>query len=99
MSLSNGLKLTALAGLIGLGVCGAAATPAAAATYETRCYGDNCYRMRCNDFGYNCSRIDYYGDVAYMRDRDRLMCDEDGDNCHWVRTRVYDYDDFDDFTD
>jgi hypothetical protein len=55
--------------------------------------------MRCNDFGYNCSRTDYYGNVAYMRHRDRLMCDEDGDNCHWVRTRVYDYDDFDDFTD
>src|SRR5690348_15755938 len=102
MLLSNGLKLTALAGLIGLGAGGtiAAATPAAAATYETRCYGDDCYQVRCNDFGYNCSRMEYFGDVGYVRHRDRLMCDEDGDNCHWVRTRIYrDYDDFDDFTD
>lgn len=100
MLLSTPLKLTALAGLIGLGLCGATAAPAAATTYETRCYGDDCYQVRCNDFGYNCSRTEYFGEVDYARHRDRLMCDEDGDDCHWVRTRVYrDYDDFDDFSD
>jgi hypothetical protein len=92
MLLSNTLKTAALAALVGLGVAGAGALPAAAATFETRCYGDDCYRVRCNDFGFNCRRVEYLGDVGYVRSRDRLVCDEDGDNCHWLRTRDYDYD-------
>ena len=90
---SNVLKTVAAAGLFGLAITGASVTAASAATYETRCYGDDCYRMRCNDFGDNCRRIDYLGDIGYVRHRDRLMCDADGDDCHWVRERIYDYDD------
>jgi hypothetical protein len=92
MLLSNALKTAAFAGLVGIAVAGAGAPPASAATYETRCYGDDCYRVRCNDFGFNCRRIEYLGDVGYVRSRDRLVCDEDGDNCHLMRTRTYDYD-------
>lgn len=97
MLLSNVLKTTAFAALVGLGFAGASVTPASAATWETRCYGGDCYRVRCNDFGFDCRRIEYLGDVGYARMRDRLVCDEDGDNCHWVRTRIYDYDDDYDF--
>jgi hypothetical protein len=97
MLLSNILKTTAVAAFAGLGVA-AVVSPAAAATYETRCYGDDCYRVRCDDFGYACRRMEYMGDVGYVRHRDRMVCDEDGDDCHWVRTRTYTYDyDDDDF--
>jgi hypothetical protein len=92
MLLSNTLKTAAFAGLVGLAFAGAGALPASAATYETRCYGDDCFRVRCNDFGLDCRRIEYLGDVGYNRPHDRLVCDEDGDNCHMVRTRTYDYD-------
>ena len=91
MLLSNALKTTAIAGLLGLATIGASANTASAATYETRCYGDDCYRVRCDDFGFDCRRVDYFGPVGYVRYRDREICDEDGDNCHWVRTRTYDY--------
>jgi hypothetical protein len=96
MLLSNILKTTAVAALVGIGVA-ASASLAAAATYETRCYGDDCYRVRCDDFGYACRRMESMGDVGYVRHRDRLMCDADGDDCHWVRARIYDYDNDDDF--
>ena len=95
MLLSNILKTTAVAAFAGLGVA-AVVSPAAAATYETRCYGDDCYRVRCNDFGYNCVRTESLGDVGYVRYRDRMVCDADGDDCHMVRTRTYDYDRDDD---
>jgi len=98
MMLTNILKTGAAAAVIGLAIASATTTPAAARTFETRWYGDDCYRVSCNDFGYNCRRMEYLGDVGYARPRDRLMCDADGDNCHWVRTRVYD-EDFDDFED
>src|SRR5689334_11663301 len=90
MLLSKTLTTAAFAGLVGFAATGASVLPASAATYETRCYGDDCYRVRCNDFGYDCRRIEYLGDVGYTRSRDRLVCDEDGDNCQLVRPRVYD---------
>jgi hypothetical protein len=95
--LRNILKTSTAAALIGLGVVAASATTAAARTYETRCFGDDCYRVRCNDFGYNCVRMEYMGPIGYVRHRDRLMCDSDGDDCQWVRTRMYDDYDYDDF--
>lgn len=91
MTLSNVMKTTACAALLGVAALAGSARTASAATYETRCYGDDCYRVRCDDFGY-CNRIERLGDVAYIRHRDRLMCNEDGDDCHWVRQRVYEYD-------
>jgi len=43
---------------------------------------------------------EHLGTVGYMKYRDREVCDEDGDNCHWVPTRTYYGDgDFDDFSD
>jgi hypothetical protein len=97
--LSNVLKTAAAAGLFGLAIAGASASTASAATYETRCYGDDCYRVRCNDFGGSCARMEYLGDVGYVRHRDRMVCDSDGDECHWVRERIYNYDYDDDFSD
>lgn len=92
MTLSNVMKMTACATLLGVAALAGTARTASAATYETRCYGEDCYRVRCDNFGYDCERMQPLGDVAYIRHRDRLMCDEDGDNCRWVRQRVYEYD-------
>ncbi|HEY4114288.1 MAG TPA: hypothetical protein VGM17_09530 [Rhizomicrobium sp.] len=92
MTLSNVMKTTAFAALLGVAALAGSARTASAATFETRCYGDDCYRVRCDDAGFDCQRIENLGDVAYIRHRDRLMCDADGDDCHWVRERVYEYD-------
>ena len=92
MMLSTTLKTGAFAALIGLASMGAASTPAAAHTWQTRCYGDDCYRVRCNDLGYNCVRTESLGGVGYVRYRNRMVCDEDGDDCHMMRTRIYNYD-------
>jgi hypothetical protein len=55
--LANTLKTTAIAALLGLGVAGAANSSASADTIRTRCNGDDCVRLRCNDFGDDCCRI------------------------------------------
>ncbi|HEY6578299.1 MAG TPA: hypothetical protein VIY09_03175 [Rhizomicrobium sp.] len=68
--LANALKTTAMAALLGLGVAGAAATPASADTVRSRCDGDNCVRLQCNDYGYDCFRIGYYDRGYYSRDYD-----------------------------
>ena len=57
--LANTLKTTAIAALLGLGVAGANGTAASAYTIKNHCYGDDCVRMQCNDFGYDCVRIGY----------------------------------------
>jgi hypothetical protein len=98
-SVSNVLKGSALAALIGIGLASAGTTPAAADTLKTRCYGGQCYRLQCNDFGYDCVRVAYLGNVGFLRHRDRYVCDADGDECHWVRARVYDEDMDEDFED
>jgi len=96
--LLNLLKTTGAVAAMAIGL--AMSTSVSAATYETRCFGDDCYRMRCNDWGYNCRRMDYLGAVGYVRPRDRLVCDADGDDCRWMPARVhpyrydYDYDDY-----
>jgi len=64
--LANTLKTAAMAALLGLGIAGASSTAASASTIKTRCYGDNCVRMQCNDFRYDCFRIGYFD-----RDYDR----------------------------
>jgi hypothetical protein len=90
LSVGNVVRASALAGVIGLAFAGA--TPASADTLKTRCYGDDCYRLQCNDFGYDCERVAYLGHVGYLRHRDHYVCDSDGENCRLVRTRIYDED-------
>ncbi len=66
--LATALKSTAVAALLGLGLAGAATTPAAADTLRTRCYGADCVRWRCNDMGFDCIRVGYYDRDPYDRD-------------------------------
>ena len=54
MTLSNILKNAACASVLGIAAIAGSASFASAATYETRCYGDDCYRVRCDDFGFGC---------------------------------------------
>jgi len=98
--ISNTLKTAAVAAFIGLGAAVARSAPAAADTITTQCFGGDCYRVRCNDLGYDCVRMTYdtydrdrYYDTTYSADRSRLVCDADGDNCHYVRVPGY-YDAF-----
>ncbi len=92
------LKFLVAAALIGLGAAGAASVPARAEVIRNNCVGDDCVRLRCNDWGDDCVRIGFYrrgefGDV-YVRYRSRYVCDDDGEFCHWTRVPVY-YDDRD----
>jgi len=64
--LANTLKTAAIAALLGLGVAGASGTAASAYTIKTRCNGDDCVRMQCNDFGYDCVRTGYYDRDYYQ---------------------------------
>ena len=85
--LANTLKTTAVAGALGLAGAAMSVTPAAAHYTRTRCYGDHCQVMRCDDDGDTCYRI-----RSYYRDEDawhhhhhrRWVCEDDGDDCHWV---------------
>jgi hypothetical protein len=69
--LDKTLRTAAIAALLGLGVVGANVTAASAYTIKTRCYGDGCVRMQCNDFGYDCFRVGTFDrddyDRAYTR--------------------------------
>ena len=65
--LATTLKTTAIAALFGLGALGASGTAASAYTTKTRCDGDGCVRMQCNDFGYDCFRIGYTERYDYDR--------------------------------
>ena len=76
--LANTLKTTALAALLGLGVAGASATSASAYTIKTRCYGDDCVRMQCNNYGYDCFRIGYVDRDDYDRAHTRMIADFGG---------------------
>ncbi|HEY2445621.1 MAG TPA: hypothetical protein VGI20_07790 [Rhizomicrobium sp.] len=78
--LANALKTTAIAALLGLGLAGAVGTSASAYTIKTRCNGDDCMRLRCNDFGDDCYRIAYFE----RNDYDRVL--------PFGYTRTYDYD-------
>jgi hypothetical protein len=88
-TLSKALKTAAIAGLLGVGLAGAGTTSASADTIRTRCFGDDCYRERCNDLGFDCINIGYYDEHIYRPGQWRYVCDDDG-NCHWAR--LYNYD-------
>jgi len=77
--LAYALKTTAIAALLGLGVAGAVSTGASADTIRTRCYGDDCVRLRCNDLGFDCVRTGYFDRGDY----DRVQ--------PYGYTRAYDY--------
>lgn len=65
--LDKTLKTAAIAALLGLGMVGVSGTSASAYTIKTRCFGDDCVRMQCNDFGYDCFRIGSFDRDAYDR--------------------------------
>jgi hypothetical protein len=65
--LANTLKTAAMAALLGLGVAGASGTGATAYTIKTKCNGDDCVRIQCNDFGYDCFRVGYFDRNEYDR--------------------------------
>ncbi len=92
--LSLNPKIAAAAGLLALGLTAAAVTPVQA-SYTTRsCDSYGCYRVRCTDDGYSCTRISGYFDSDYnmapVYDRpyyhgnSRYLCDSDGENCRWT---------------
>ena len=58
--LANTLKTAAMAALLGLGVTGTSSTAASAYTIRTRCDGDACVRMQCDNYGDNCYRTGNY---------------------------------------
>ena len=102
--LANTLKSTAMAALLGLGVAGMSGTSASAYTIKTRCYGDDCVRMQCNNFGYDCFRIgyidryDYYRPRSYTRTYTYYPYDYDDGyyrDYDSYRYRTYDYDEDD----
>ena len=96
LTVSNTLKTAAIAVLLGVGLVGAGVPSASADTIRTRCYGDDCYRVRCNDFGFDCVNIGYESDRVYRPFHSRWVCDADGENCHWARFYDYDRDYYDD---
>jgi hypothetical protein len=102
LSLSRIAKLGAATGLLALGLSVASAVPASAAYYASRCDSYGCYRVRCHDDGFGCTRVSSYYSSDYMvpreydRDYDmddpyyhataRYLCNSDGDYCHWTHT-------------
>jgi hypothetical protein len=65
--LAHTLKTAAIAALLGLGIAGTSGTSASAYTIKTKCYGDDCVRMQCNNYGYDCFRIGYFDGGDYDR--------------------------------
>lgn len=65
--LANTLKTVAIAALLGLGAASASGTAASAYTMKTRCYGDDCVRLQCNDLGNDCFRVGYTERYDYDR--------------------------------
>lgn len=66
--LANALRMTAAAALLGLGAIAVTATQASADTFKTSCYGGDCVRLQCDDWGRDCfriGRVDYDRPVPY----------------------------------
>lgn len=101
--LANALKLTVAAAVLGLGAIAITGTPASADTFKTRCYGDDCVRMQCDDWGRGCFRVgrfdryDYdrpapYGYTETYTYPDRYYVPDYDDYYHYAPD--YDYDDY-----
>ncbi len=95
LTVSRALTTAAMAALLGAGLAGASATSASADTIKTRCSDEGCYRVRCNDFGFDCVNIGYEEHYIYRPYRSRWVCDADGERCHWARYYGYDRDTYD----
>jgi len=86
LSIPKTAAFVALGAVIGLGAMTAGSAPAKAFVYRTECLGNECFRERCDDDGYQCERISYVDRDRYRYDRNyRYVCDEDGYNCRYER--------------
>ena len=106
--LAKTLKTAAVAALLGFGVAGAGGTAASAYTIKTRCNGDDCVRLQCNNYGYDCFRIGYTEQYDYDRPYSYTTrtyssypydYDSGYDRDYYVRPYHYDYDDDYDYDD
>jgi hypothetical protein len=98
------LKNAALVTSIAFGAVVMLTGGASAESFGTRCVGDHCYAVHCNNYGEHCRRVepyerDYYRRVYYDPNY-RVVCEAGSDRCwkdyHYtrvVREPVYDYDD------
>ena len=70
LKLTDVMKTTAVAGLFGLGMVAATATPALAHYSYTRCDndGDTCWRVVCDNDGDDCRRVSTWH-AGYNYDR------------------------------
>jgi hypothetical protein len=59
--------MTAAAAVLGLGAIAVTGTSASADTFRTRCYGDDCVRLQCDDWGRDCFRISRFDRDDYDR--------------------------------
>jgi hypothetical protein len=82
LSIPKTVKYAALAALLGLGAAVTASAPASAYIVRTSCFGDDCYRERCNNDGNDCMRISYRDYDRYRYEPTRYTCDPGGFNCH-----------------
>ena len=95
--LVNTLKTAALAALLGVAAAGTSGTSASAYTIKTRCFGNDCVRMQCNDYGYDCFRVGYVDrddyDRAYTRTYTYYPYSYDFDDGYYGNRAYYgDYD-------
>ena len=99
------LKYAAVVTLLAFGAVMMLTGGASAESFGTRCVGDRCWAVHCNNYGEDCRRVepydrDYYRRV-YYDPHYRLVCEEGSDRC-WkdykhtrvVREPVYEYDDY-----
>lgn len=98
LKISRGRAKLLASSIFALAALAATGTSASAHYTTTRCWGDRCSAVRCDDDGDRCYAIrtydrDYYGRGYYHgwrgRDRSRWVCDYDGDDCHRVYGRYY----------
>jgi hypothetical protein len=108
--LSSAAKTAAIVGALTLAGLAGSVTAASAHYTTTRCYGDQCRVVRCDNDGDNCYTIRAYYRGGYDRDRyynsgyyddhrywdrgRRWVCDRDGDDCHWSYRSDRDYWDY-----
>jgi hypothetical protein len=85
-------KTVKCAALLGLGTAATANAPASAYIVRTSCLGDECYRERCSNDGYDCVRISYRDFDRYRYEPTRYTCNPSGLNCHYVPRGYHDED-------
>lgn len=91
-------KLALAAAAVGtIGLAGLIPSAASAAYTTTRCDGDDCRVVRCDNDGDDCYTIRRFDRDDYDRrsgyGNRHWVCDRDGDDCRWAYGRGYDRDD------